>query len=73
MATINLDGQITESGELEVDMPDGLPAGEVEVIIKVDTDEPTQPQQSWLGIPQGSGAADWKKDLRNMLDKRRMW
>jgi len=34
MATIRLKGQITEDGRLEVDLPDGLESGEVNVVIE---------------------------------------
>jgi len=35
MATIYLDGKITERGQLEVDLPAGLPAGKARVTIEV--------------------------------------
>jgi hypothetical protein len=34
MATIRLKGQITEDGRLEVELPDGLESGEVNVVIE---------------------------------------
>ena len=38
MAIIRLNGRITETGQLEVDLPDNLPAGEVSVTIEVDSE-----------------------------------
>jgi len=35
MATIHLDGTITEQGQLEVELPAGLPAGKARVTIEV--------------------------------------
>jgi hypothetical protein len=35
MVTIHLTGRITEDGKLEVDLPDGLPLGEVGVTIEL--------------------------------------
>ncbi|MBI1258313.1 MAG: hypothetical protein GC204_12645 [Chloroflexi bacterium] len=40
MTTLRLTGHITESGQLEVDLPAGLPAGEVEIAIEL-------PAQEW--------------------------
>lgn len=40
METIRLPGRITEDGQLEVELPAGLPSGEVEVAIEL-------PAQSW--------------------------
>ena len=40
MVAIQLKGRITESGELDIELPKGLPAGEVEVTLNVEnTDE----------------------------------
>jgi hypothetical protein len=39
MFTIQLDGQITESGELLLDLPKNLPSGAVHVTIEVRSDE----------------------------------
>jgi metal-dependent hydrolase (beta-lactamase superfamily II) len=36
MTIIQLTGHITEDGKLEVELPSGLPAGEVEVIVRVE-------------------------------------
>lgn len=41
MTTIHLTGRITEKGELEVKLPEGLPPGEVEVTVEV----PIQPEE----------------------------
>ncbi|HVU12985.1 MAG TPA: hypothetical protein VHD90_17020 [Phototrophicaceae bacterium] len=35
MTTLRLTGQITEDGQLEVNLPAGLPVGEVEVVIEL--------------------------------------
>jgi hypothetical protein len=35
MATIHLQGKITEKGQLEVELPVGLPAGEARITIEV--------------------------------------
>jgi len=35
METFHLKGRVTESGELEIDLPEGLTPGEVDVTIKV--------------------------------------
>lgn len=39
MVMIHLQGRITESGELDIELPDGLPAGEVQVTIEVSSPE----------------------------------
>lgn len=39
MVMIHLQGRITEAGELDVQLPDGLPAGEVQVTIEVSSPE----------------------------------
>ena len=35
---IHLNGQITEDGELELDLPSGLPAGEARITIEIPTE-----------------------------------
>jgi hypothetical protein len=35
MATIELHGRINEAGKLEVDLPEGLPAGDVKVTLEL--------------------------------------
>jgi hypothetical protein len=35
MVTIHLTGRITETGELEIKLPEGLPAGEVQVTVEL--------------------------------------
>lgn len=37
MVTFQLKGRITESGELDVQLPKGIPAGEVQVEVTIDT------------------------------------
>jgi hypothetical protein len=49
MATIHLTGRITENGELECELPDGLPAGEAYITIE---------------IPAGTEPMVGSKDLR---------
>lgn len=39
MATIRLTGRITEAGELKVELPTGMPPGEVRVTIEISTDD----------------------------------
>ncbi len=39
MVMIHLQGRITEAGELDVQLPEGLPAGEVQVTIEVSSSE----------------------------------
>jgi hypothetical protein len=39
MVTILLSGRITEAGKLEVDLPEGLPPGEVQVVIEMPVEE----------------------------------
>ena len=43
MTVIELRGRINESGELEVELPDGLPAGEVRVRIELAEGEDIPP------------------------------
>lgn len=52
MTTIWLTGHITEDGKLEIELPEGLPAGEVEVMLQVgkqseveDDDAPLTPEE----------------------------
>lgn len=35
MVTLHLTGRITETGELEIKLPEGLPAGEVQVTVEM--------------------------------------
>jgi hypothetical protein len=44
MATIRLTAEITEDGHLKVDLPAGLPAGEVEIAIELPEAEWTDEQ-----------------------------
>jgi hypothetical protein len=39
MVAIYLNGRITESGKLEIELPEGLPPGEVEVVIQLPSSE----------------------------------
>ena len=36
---VKLDGQITKDGQLVIDLPDGLPAGEVKVTLEIDVQQ----------------------------------
>lgn len=53
MTTIWLTGHITEDGKLEIELPEGLPSGEVEVMLQVrtqaevdaDDDTPLTPEE----------------------------
>lgn len=47
MATIELKGRITESGELEIELPDGLKPGPVYVTIAT-----IDPEQAWFWTPE---------------------
>jgi len=38
MTTIRLNGRITTAGELELDLPSGLPAGEARITIEIPTE-----------------------------------
>jgi len=42
MTIIQLTGHITEDGKLEVELPSGLPPGEVEVTLRVETQAKTE-------------------------------
>ncbi len=48
MATIHLTGRITDAGKLEIDLPEGLPSGEVEVTIQI---APTSSSDDWENQP----------------------
>ena len=43
MATIHVNGRITEEGQLEVDLPAGVPAGEARITIEL------LPEKAWTG------------------------
>jgi len=47
MAAIELTGRITEKGNLEVELPNGLPPGPVHVTIM-----PIDPDQAWYWTPE---------------------
>src|SRR5258708_17540675 len=47
MTTLELQGRITESGNLEVQLPAGLPAGEVTIRIEVPDHESDWENQPW--------------------------
>ncbi len=60
MTTLELQGRITENGDLELRLPAGLPAGEVTVRIVVPDDSPDKEQQPWTDA-----------EIREMLRPRR--
>jgi hypothetical protein len=77
MATIELTGRINETGDLEVDLPEGLPTGVVKVIIEVPAAEnvnastsPT-PRRSLLGLCADLGPAPSAEDIDEA--RREMW
>lgn len=41
MKTIQLDGRITETGELELELPEGLPSGQARITIEI------SPREAW--------------------------
>lgn len=45
MATIQLNGRITENGELEIDLPPGLPPGEARVTIEIPLEPAWSPEE----------------------------
>jgi len=56
MDAIHLKGRITAEGKLEVDLPEGIEPGEVEITIKL-----TDPDQAWFWTPEWQ-AAERKAD-----------
>jgi hypothetical protein len=47
MVTLHLKGRITESGKLEVDLPEGTPPGEVTVKITLEGPAEKKPKQEF--------------------------
>lgn len=47
MTTLELQGQITENGDLEIQFPAGLPAGKVTVRIEMPEHQTDADNQSW--------------------------
>ncbi|HEX2225205.1 MAG TPA: hypothetical protein VHN15_13475 [Thermoanaerobaculia bacterium] len=45
MTVIHVNGRITEGGELEVDLPTGLPAGEARITIEIGTESGWAPEE----------------------------
>ncbi len=70
MATIELHGRISEEGKLEVDLPQGLPAGDVKVTIEVPAED-KQPRKSLLGLWADLGPAPSAEDIDEA--RREMW
>ncbi len=58
MPTIELTGHITEDGKLEVDLPEGLPVGDVKVTIELPT-----LRRSLLGLWADLGPAPSAEDI----------
>jgi hypothetical protein len=54
---IHLTGTITESGKLEIDLPNNLPPGRVRVTI-----EPIDPDQAWYWTPEWQTAEKETRD-----------
>ncbi len=46
MVAIRLNGHITKDGKLEIDLPEGLPAGDVQVLIELSQQSDTQSPQT---------------------------
>ena len=47
MAAIRLTGHITKKGELEIKLPEGLPVGEVRVVIKIPDADQAWEEEPW--------------------------
>lgn len=45
MATIQLNGRITEDGALDIELPPGLPQGEARVTIEIPIELPWRPEE----------------------------
>ncbi len=58
MATIELNGRINEEGELEIELPEGLPVGNVKVTIELPA-----PHRSLLGLWTDLGPAPSAEDI----------
>lgn len=56
MTTIHLSGRITEAGQLEVTLPEGLPPGDVEITIQVAAEDQQGDERPWT-----------KEEIREML------
>jgi hypothetical protein len=51
MTIFRLTGHITVDGKLEVELPQGLPAGEVKLTVEVDMEESPQTENDWEKQP----------------------
>jgi hypothetical protein len=61
MANIQLKGRITESGELEIEIPEGMPPGEVIVTIETVHDS----EQAWFWTPEWqAGEREADEDIK---------
>jgi len=85
MTTIRLTGKITENGKLELALPDGLPPGDVRVILEIELESAPDNDQmvgrdiiaagltgGWAqkGISTGQ---DWLEKQRRSRAERRGW
>jgi hypothetical protein len=71
MTVIELRGRINDEGKLEVEMPQGLPAGEVKVTVEVPAEETAEPKRSLLGILEDYGPAPSAEEIDEA--RREMW
>jgi hypothetical protein len=47
MVTLRLQGRITDAGKLEVDLPEGLPAGQVTLILELGSEDEDRNVPIW--------------------------
>jgi hypothetical protein len=71
MTVIELRGRINDEGKLEVDLPQGLPAGEVKVTVEVPAGETPSPKQSLYGLWADLGIDISEEDIDQI--RREMW
>jgi hypothetical protein len=63
MATIHLTGRITEKGELQCELPEGLPAGEAYITIEIPAEAETGADTESLRVEPLTGAEIVKAGL----------
>jgi hypothetical protein len=85
MVTIHLTGRITEQGELKVDLPEGLPPGDIAVTLELpaEQEESARPLTgaeivAWLAEnggweDDGLSAEDWVEEVRRKEREKRGW
>jgi hypothetical protein len=73
MTVIELRGRINDEGKLEVDLPRGLPAGEVKVTVEVPAEEThgSAPKRSLYGLWADLGIDITEDDIDDI--RREMW